>query len=112
MSSKRSTKEQEAVVQLAQLIMDQRGERRSQRVLTAYATALKQRMGEIRADQHQALTGAELFRTIARQVAVAWEDAPEEERALYTTTVQDFISEQEVLAKAGSGDSSSEAHTN
>lgn len=64
-------------------------------MLHAYAAALSQRMGEIRADQQQELTGADLFRTIARQVPVAWEDASDEERALYTSAVQHFIGEQE-----------------
>jgi hypothetical protein len=111
MSAKGSTKEQGAVVQIAQLIMDQRGERKSQRVLAAYAAALLQRMREISADQQHALSGAELFRSIARKVPLTWEELPEGERALYTTAVQDFISEQEVLARAGSGPAESSAHT-
>lgn len=93
--SKGSAKEQKAVVQLAQRIMDQRGEKWSQRRLNIYAAALKQRMDEIRANQQQELTGAELFRTIARLVPVAWEDAPEEERALYNAVVRNFNDECE-----------------
>lgn len=95
MSSRGSAKEQEAVAQLAQHIMDQRAERWSQRTLNAYVAALKMRMGEIRVHQRQELSGAELFRTIARRVPVAWEDAPEEERALYNAAVRNFNNECE-----------------
>ena len=80
-------------------------------MLATYAAALRQRMREISADQKEELTGADLYRTIARQVPLAWEELPEEERELYTTAVQDFISEQEALARAGSGPAESSALT-
>ncbi len=48
MSSQESPTEQAAVVQLAQRIMIQRGERWRQRRLNIYAEALRRRTGEIR----------------------------------------------------------------
>jgi hypothetical protein len=94
MPSKGSAPEQEAVAQLAQLIINQRGEKWSQRRLQVYAAALKQRMSEIRAHQRQELTGAELFRTIACPVPAAWEDVPEEQQALYNAAVRNFLNEK------------------
>jgi hypothetical protein len=90
MKKQKRSHEQEALAQLARLIMSQRGERANPQALATYCRGLKQRMCAIQTDLCREITGADLFITIPRSEPATWESLSEDEQALYTAAVQDF----------------------